>query len=179
MDENSKKYIGLESCYDLAKMEYERELERNEKLDNKISMTLTFCGVLFLFVLKYLNFMEIIEYNKVVIDIDFMNCLKIIMLFLGFSICYFFGKSVYILFSSIEARGYLHYRSNVIFDKNLPCEDEEKVKYYNTSLLVQATSKNRIVNENRVKAYNEAINLIKKTAICIAIMEFLFYTFFI
>lgn len=48
MDENSKKYIGLESCYDLAKMEYERELERNEKLDNKISMTLTFCGVLFL-----------------------------------------------------------------------------------------------------------------------------------
>ena len=39
MDENSKKYIGLESCYDLAKMEYERELERNEKAP---SMTIVF-----------------------------------------------------------------------------------------------------------------------------------------
>lgn len=175
MEEN---YKGIESCYDMAKLEYERELNRNEKLDNKISITLTFCGVLFLFTLKYLDFMKIFKYDKIVINSDFMTFIKLVDVSFMLLLCYFFGKCIYILFNSMEAREYIHYKSNVIFDKDLPSSDEDKVKYYNTYLLVKATNRNYVINENRTNRYNLSVRYIKKALFCIVLIELLSYTFF-
>lgn len=48
-------YKSSEQFCNAAKTEYEYELGRNSNLDNKVSITLAFCGVVLLFLIKYLD----------------------------------------------------------------------------------------------------------------------------
>ncbi|MEG1317331.1 MAG: hypothetical protein RSC86_08140, partial [Oscillospiraceae bacterium] len=63
--ENQKAYASAQLCFNIIKTEYDYELNRMSKLDNKINITLTFCGVLFLYVIKFFDIVQVLNRESV------------------------------------------------------------------------------------------------------------------
>lgn len=173
-----KKYKGIEACYDITKTEYERELNRNEKLDNKINITLTFCGVIFLYCLKFLNFMAVFENEIRIVNLEFTIFLKLVYAFVNCSICYKFGKALYTLYKTIKLKNYGHLDTNDIFKEQLAELEDDQTKCYLVSVMNKAININYEYNQQRASEYNIAVENIKCTIILIIVSEFLKLNFF-
>lgn len=73
---NNKQADGAEVCFEVVKNEYDHVFDRGDKLDTKINIALTFCGVILLFLL---------DLFKSVIELEFpkqLNELMIVLIYL-------------------------------------------------------------------------------------------------
>lgn len=168
-----KNYPSADVSFDVVQREYEQELNRSLKLDNKINITLTFCGVVFLFVIKYLDFTSIFEASAVAMNTCQMCFIKAIVAFIQVAVIVLFLYAIIKLISLLHPKGYLHFNCDEIFDKKLMIENEENSKFYILTRYWAATVKNNETNEQRSEIYNKAITSLKTMVILCVVAEFI------
>lgn len=148
-------YSAAEQFYSAAKAEYEYESNRNSTLDNKVSMTLAFCGVVFLFLISYLDILTIWESNVA------HNCWQCILRFIStmlqiaclscFIVC------IIRLFRILEPKTYCRLDSNYLLTETLPEWKTNQAYMYLGKKYAEITAFNRNVNETRSKEYSCSI----------------------
>lgn len=155
--DDKKQYPAADINFSVIQKEYEYELNRSVKLDNKINMTITICGVLFIFIFKFLNFKEIFN--------SFNDSLAPNVLYFIQSICAFGNIIVFSLFVYcviklillLKSKGYYHFNCDDIFDNDLMSECKENCEYFIAVKYWSATYQNNITNEKRSKDYNKIL----------------------
>lgn len=167
----SEKYKSIDTVYELIQKESDYELNRSVKLDNKINMTLTFSGVIFIYVVNYLNISQLIEFERNIslIQEALRKCCVIAHILI--IVLYLF--SMFKLINLLFTRTYFNYRSKELLEKEYHKESVENVKLYVSIRLLSAISVNHETNENRSNIYNEAIRSLGIMIIVCAIVEFI------
>lgn len=171
MTENNQiEYPSAEISFNVVQQEYQYELNRSIKLDNKINMTITFCGVIFLFIIKYLDLTSIFNaLNKQTHECA-LCFIKMICCTGQIAAVGLFIYSIITLIKLLKNRGYLHFNCDEIFDNGLMKEKDEITRYYISTKYLAATSFNNMTNEKRSKEYDKVVfSLIMLLIICIVV----------
>lgn len=145
-----KSYPVAFVVYDVAQKEYEAELGRSSKVDNKIGITLAFLGAFSLYVVKFFNVKEVCELEKV--SVYAIN----ICVFIQICIVLTYILTITLLLLTAKATKYLH------FDCNYFVDDSQRFRGENVSNLqtkvafryIGATIENTETNDKRAKLYN-------------------------
>lgn len=170
-------YPSAEIAINVAKLEYEYELNRSIKLDNKINITITFCGVIFLFIIKYLDLTAIINASSSWIDCC-LFCLIKIFCCIGYILAvFYFLHAVIKLINLLKTSTYLHFNCDEIFNLKLIEEKEDVTNYYISTQYLAATSKNNETNEIRSNEYNKVIHSLIMLLLISIIVEAIKYNF--
>ena len=148
-------YKASEQFYNAAKSEYDYELNRNAALDNKVSMTLAFCGVVLLFLIGYLDIRSLWS-----IDLPH-QCWECILRFICSSLqiaCVSsFAVCIIKLFGILSPRTYCRLDPNYLLNETLPEWEELKAYMYLGVKYSEIAAFNRRVNEDRTHKYGKAI----------------------
>lgn len=148
-------YKASEQFYNAAKDEYDYELNRNATLDNKVSMTLAFCGVVLLFLINYLDMRSLWSLTEP------HQCWECILRFMCsvFQIACLSSFSVCIikLFSILTPKTYCRLDPNYLLNETLPEWETKQAYMYLGKKYAEFTTFNRAVNEERSKKYSKAI----------------------
>jgi len=148
-------YNASEQFYTAAKEEYDYESGRNSILDNKVSMTLAFCGVVFLFLVNYLDILSLWRTDEV------HSCLRCILKFLSSTLqitclgC--FTVCIIRLFRILKPKTYCRLDANYLLTETLPEWEEKQAYMYLGTKYAELTAFNRNVNETRSKEYSRSI----------------------
>lgn len=145
-------YSASEQFYNAAKDEYDYESGRNSILDNKISMTLAFCGVVFLFLISYLDILSIWKTDEI------HSCWRCIFKFISsllqiaclgcFTVC------IIRLFRILKPKTYCRLDANFLLTETLPEWEEKQAYMYLGKKYAEFTAFNRNVNVTRSKEYS-------------------------
>lgn len=139
------KYNSSEQFCDAAKTEYEYERGRNANLDNKVSMTLTFCGVVLLYLINnYLNF-------RFLWNLD--NNLKYLCVLFQFGCLLFFCICIFKLFRVLKPREYIRLDTDFLLKDKVPEWENEQSYMYLGIRYSQFAVINNKVNEKRSKDF--------------------------
>lgn len=150
-------YPSSSITFSVIQREYEYELNRSIKLDNKINMTITICSVLFLFIFRFLNFKELFGATNNFINDSAMYFIKTICAFCYIGVFTMFIYCIIRLILLLRTKGYYHYNCNEIFDKNLNFEPKEITEVYIATKYWSSTCINNKTNEKRSKDYNHVL----------------------
>lgn len=151
-EETKSVYRASEQFYNAAKAEYDYESNRNSTLDNKVSMTLAFCGVVFLLLIGYLDILAIWKTGEV------NRCWQCIFKFLSSTLqivclaC--FAVCVIKLFLILRPKTYCRLDANFLIKETLPEWEEKQAYMYLGVRYTKFTEFNRNVNEARSKEYS-------------------------
>lgn len=169
----SNNYPSSEAAFKIIQNEYEYELNRSTKLDNKISITLTFCGVLFLFILRYLDIWSLIEIIQNSSTGRGLPLTSVACIIGQVVIVVLFLRAILKLFFLLKTSTYLHVNCDVIFDKNLAKESPEVLQMYMAAKYLAATNENNKTNENRSSQYASALPNLVGVIIACTVVELL------
>lgn len=148
-------YKASEQFYNVAKSEYDYELNRNATLDNKVSTTLAFCGVVLLFMIDYLNIRSLWNIN---LPHQCWECiLRFMCSLLQISCVSSFAVCIIKLFGILTPRTYCRLDPNYLLNETLPEWEERKAYMYLGVKYSEIAAFNRHVNEDRIKKYGKAI----------------------
>lgn len=148
-------YRASEQFCCAAKDEYDYESGRNSTLDNKVSMTLAFCGVVFLFFANYLDILTLWKEDTA------YNCWRCILKFISSSLqvvclgC--FTVCIVKLFRILKPKTYCRLDANYLLTETLPEWDKEQAYMYLGKKYAEFAAFNRNVNETRSKEYSRSI----------------------
>lgn len=148
-------YNASEQFYNVAKDEYDYEAGRNAVLDNKVSMTLAFCGVLFLFLVNYLDIRSIWQTDEQLVC--YQCILRFISSLLQVACLAFFTVSIVKLFLILRPKTYCRLDLNFILKDTLPEWDPKQAYMYLGKRYTEFATFNRQVNERRSKSYRWSI----------------------
>lgn len=148
-------YKASEQFYNVAKSEYDYELNRNATLDNKVSMTLAFCGVVLLFLLVYLNIRVLWDSN---LPHQCWDCiLRFICSLFHVACVSCFAVCIIKLFGILTPTTYCRLDPFFILNETLPEWDKDKAYMYLGVKYSEIAAFNRRVNEDRTYKYGKAI----------------------
>jgi len=148
-------YRASEQFCSAAKTEYEYELGRNANLDNKVSITLAFCGAVLLFLIDYLNIRSLWNFDAQIM------CWECILRFLctifqiGSLVC--FGVCIIRLFLILRPRTYLRVDTEFLLDETLPEWKPEQAHIYLGRRYSQFAANNNKINEKRSQNYSYSV----------------------
>lgn len=159
--EERKKYASANLCFDIMKTEYDYELNRSSKLDNKINITLTLCGVLFLYIMKFFNIIGVLNKESVFNSQNVTTFFVIVSALIYIAIIVFYLKAILKLIALLNPLNYLHINCDEIFDKALISEPDDITAYYISTKYLAATAKNAETNNSRSKDYAKVVIFLK------------------
>lgn len=119
MDNNNEKtkYHAAEQFCAAAEKEYEYERSRNATLDNKINMTLAFCGVVFAFLLDYLDIQSLVGDSHTCTTSPCLECSLRFVCIISRVLCVvLFAVCIYKLFLALKPRTYHYLDTNYLLD---------------------------------------------------------------
>lgn len=165
--------------YEVAQKEYEAELDRSSKLDNKVGITLTFFGVFSIYITKFFNFSFLLN-DEFIPKSCLYNNLKIITIVSQVTVIIAYVVTLILLLLTARATNYLH------FDCKYFVGDDQLYKSDNVSSLetkvamryIGATMKNTNTNDVKAKNFNRAILALGILIIVCIISEVLRINFF-
>lgn len=165
------KYPSSNVVMEAVFREYEYESDRVAKLDSKINITVTLCGVLFIFILKYLDFDQIFYLIK---ENNNWQMLIGIMIAIGsILIIILYVYSLITLVSLLKASGYKRFEQEVLFEKNIVSEPKDIAETYIAALYNGAIYENSIINNERCVKYNKAICALEMMIAICMVIEFI------
>lgn len=151
----SIEYKASEQFYNAAKDEYDYEAGRNSTLDNKVSITLAFCGIVFLFLVSYLDIRSI--WTTDVQLICYQCIFRFVSSLLQLACLGCFTVCIITLFQILRPKTYCRMDSNFLLNETLPEWRPEQAYMYLGKKYTEFTAFNRQVNEDRSKNYSQAI----------------------
>lgn len=168
-------YNAAEQFCSAAKAEYDYELNRNANLDNKVSMTLAFCGVVLLFLINYLDVVSIWETEGE------LSCPQCILRFISsasqITCLAFFGVCIVKLFRMLKPKVYCRLDPEYLLSETLPEWTAQQANMYIGKKYSEFTAFNRIVNESRSKEYSNSIRWLLLSILLCVINEILKFNF--
>lgn len=171
----SVEYNASEQFYNASKCEYDYELNRNTMLDNKVSMTLAFCGVVLLFLINYLDIRSLWVLSTP------HQCWECILRFVCSALqvlCLaFFAVCIIKLFVVLKPKAYCCLDTNFLLKETLPEWNAKQAYMYLGVKYTEFTAFNRAVNEKRSKGYSSAILWLLLSIACCVINELIKYNF--
>lgn len=167
------KYPGAESCYEIVRFEYESELGRNSKLDNKISITLTFCGIFFLFLVKYINLLELFDVDIKTLNERLLCFIVTLCAIFQILIIILFICTVWKLVNLLKTREYKQFDSTVLVSEKMVKKNKDIVQYYVLSKYIQIININNRINEERINDYNKVNKFLIVIVVLLVLVEIL------
>lgn len=176
MDNNGKsKYHAAEQFCAAAEREYEYELGRNSSLDNKISMTLAFCGVVFAFLLNYLDFSTLCSPSNLPHVCTTSLCaecsIRIICIILQLLCLVAFAICIGMLFSIVNPKQYCRLDPDFLLQETLPEWEPCQAYMYLGVRYKEISDFNYHVNEKRSKRYGLAIIFLVSSTVLFILNE--------
>lgn len=149
-------YKASEQFYTVAKDEYDYELNRNTTLDNKVSMTLAFCGVVLLFLINYLDINSI--WSNLTVPHECWECILRFLCSTFQIVCMVsFAVCIVKLFYILKPKTYCRIDPNYLLSETLPEWEPKQAYMYLGKKYTEISAFNRGVNEERSKKYSTAI----------------------
>jgi hypothetical protein len=163
-------YQSANIVYETIQKEYESELNRSTKLDNKINIAVTLCGVLFIFILRFTNFLAIVNATSQNSMSGYtLHDIKVVCIIGNIAIIVLFVYIVISLIKLLGTRGFLHISGDELFDKQIYELTQEQAQIFISARWLAASAKNNETNEARSKKYDKTIRaLIIMISICVA-----------
>ena len=171
----SVEYNASEQFYHASKDEYDYELSRNTTLDNKVSMTLAFCGVVLLFLISYLDIRSL--WNLTYPHQCWECILRFVCSVLQIVCLAFFAVCIIKLFSILRPKTYCRLDPNYLLRETLPEWQSKQAYMYLGVKYAEFTEFNRAVNEARSREYSRAIRWLLLSILCCAANELIKYNF--
>ena len=160
MDKKNKKtkYHAAEQFCAAAEKEYEYERSRNATLDNKINMTLAFCGVVFAFLLDYLDIQSLVGDSHTCTTSPCLECSLRFVCIISRVLCVvLFAVCIYKLFLALKPRTYHYLDTNYLLDKKIDEVEPLQAYMYIGSKYTELTNLNCKANEERAGLYLKSI----------------------
>lgn len=169
MGENNFKYDkeSIDSCFEIAKHEYDHVFERSNKLDNKVNIAITFCGLIFIFITTLIG--EFNSFKYPTNSIQLIMVAVYIFFCVGITILYFWVmiRLVYLLMPNELVRIDIEN----ILEKNYYKESCDYLKIFLMTKYSKAIDENNSIIELRFDEYKKCIKII----IIIVITSFVLY----
>lgn len=157
------------------KDEYDRELQRIQKIDTKVNIGITICSALFLFILKFFDFSDLnlkLQNDitlKLPFDFYFATWLTMTTAYIG---------SFILLLKIIRSRKYFRININELFQKNLHKQPIAVTEMFIAGRYKESITINRKINNSRMIVFNISLLLIFIVISCSVILSFISYNFF-
>lgn len=172
---DNQRYTAAEQFSEASKREYEYELNRNTNLDNKVSITLAFCGVILLYLMKYLDIRSIWVPNP---SVSCCLCIiRFVSTLLQIGCLVVFLISIVKLFGVLKPREYCRLDTNFLLKETLPEWSMQQAQMYIGKRYTEIATYNHGLNESRSKKYSQAVFLLSIAVILCLINEFVKYNF--
>lgn len=160
---------SAEACYEIIKEEYTNVVTRSDKLDNKVYITLTFCGFIFLFITSLLDDVSKIKYPtstpELIIVIGYaIGALSVVLIFV-----YVLLKLVKLL-TPIDIK---RFDPNFITDNNLQKRSKYGVYTYTITKYTEAINYNEEKLENKFREYNKCVKWLILIVVVAFMLDFL------
>lgn len=158
-NEGEIRYRAAEQFCAAAEKEYEYERARNANLDNKINMTLAFCGVIFAFLFEYLDFRVLFAASHTCAIAPCYECVLRFICILSRALCLVcFARCIYILFRAVSPRTYFAIDTNDLLDYKINELDQNQAYMYLGYKYTEITNENHKENEKRAACYGKSVN---------------------
>lgn len=169
------KYPSSNLIFSTLKSEYDYELERIQKIDTKINIGITFCSALFLLILNFFNFSDLISAmeQNIALKLPF-DCYFTVLVILSLS----YTASFILLLIIIRSRKYYHINVEELFTKNLHKEQVEITEMFIAARFKSSIFNNRKINNKRMTIFNVSLILIFIVILCTVILSFIKYNCF-
>ena len=148
-------YKSAKEFCDIAKQEYEYEIERISKLDNKISITLGFCGGAFLFLLGYINIRSLWNFNTQLMCVECI--LRFICTLLQIGCLSFFIVSIILLFKILRPRIYFRFDPNYLLKEETYELDNNQANMFIGVKYSEYAIYNSEINDIRSNEYSNSL----------------------
>lgn len=158
-----------ELCFNIIQHEYNHVFERGNKLDNKVNITLTFTGVLFLFIIDLLNIKEYIIFpaNEAMVLKIVMYCI------IALAVLILYATSIYLLISIINPMKYKRFNTNILLEKNMQRKPMCVVYNYTSIKYSISIKENNNLLDTQFEKYKRA-TIIEMIMIGISICLYIF-----
>lgn len=168
-------YPSANLVYSTIKDEYDYELQRIQKIDTKINIGITFCSALFLFILNFFNFSDLIDAMEKNIELRLpFDYYFSVLLILSLS----YAASFILLLIIIRSRKYYHININELFTKNLHKESVVITEMFIAGRLKDSIFINRKISNRRMTIFNVSLLLIFIVIFCTVILSYIKYNCF-
>lgn len=164
--------------YEVSQKEYEAELERSSKLDNKVGITLAFLGVFSTYIIKFFDFSVIVKAQTV--PCSYLHILKITCIILQILIIIAYAVTIGLLLYTARATNYLHFDCEYFIDKKqlYLSTDMSSLEIKVAMRYMGAIIKNNETNDSRAKRFNRAVIMLGILILLCIIAETLQINFF-
>lgn len=161
--------------YSTIKDEYDYELQRIQKIDTKINIGITLCSALFLFILNFFDFSDLIDAmeQNIVLRLPF-DCYFAVLAILSLS----YATSFILLLIIIRSRKYYHINIDELFTKNLHKEPVAITEMFIAGRLKDSIFINRKISNKRMTIFNVSLLLIFIVILCTVILSCIKYNCF-
>lgn len=176
---NIVSYPASPLVYEVAQKEYESELNRSSKLDNKLGIALAFFGAFSIYITKFFNFSFLLNTDSIPKSCLYNN-FKFITITSQVIVIIAYVITLILLLLTVKNTKYLH------FDCKYFIGDDQLYKSDNVSTLetkvamryIGATMMNTKTNDTKAKNFNRAILSLGVLIIVCIISEVLRINFF-
>ena len=142
-NENEYTYEGTKPFLEICLCEYERELERNTKLENKASMLITVILAVLGVVASNFNISDLLEY-EVSDSEDVIKIVMIILFFIGGVSSFIY--SIWKLYQIAKPHDYETIHAHELFSEASICDENELVaNMFIVANALEAINKNRVM----------------------------------
>lgn len=146
-------YKSSEQFCNAAKTEYEYEFGRNASLDNKVSMTLAFCGAVLIFLIDDRGYLDI----RSLWSSDALIIFRCLCILFQLGCLALFGLCIFKLFGVLRPREYRRLVLTDLLDKSVPEWKPEQAYMYLGGRYLQLVEKSRSVNNARSEKFGNSI----------------------
>lgn len=157
-----------EICFNIIQHEYDHVFDRGNKLDNKVNITLTFIGVLFLFVIDLFNLEKRIVFPLNEVE-SFKLFVYIVLLFLVLALN---GISIYMLVGILRPKKFQRFNPDVLLRKNMQKYPENIVYTYVSIKYSTSLNLNNTILDEQYKNYRKAL-IFEGIALCLAVVLYI------
>lgn len=164
-------HLGSEVSLEIAKYEYDYQLQRGSKLESKVGIAFGFCGLYSTHLLKYLDwsrlyFVDQLEYLEIL-----KNFIKFICVIFLLSPAVPFCISSYLLLSLLVPTKQNHFDVALLFDDNITESEPKKASYCILEEYYRLLTENNLNHESRTKKYKNAIHCLSFSLLFSSIIE--------
>lgn len=164
-------YPSSSVVLEAVRQEYQFELDRGAKLDTRVNMTITFAGVLFLYIIRFFNFNDPPRLQN--------SLLSWVLFAIQILAIAFYISSTFLLFLLLLNRSYRHFNCfNLLVGapENSPDyreKDPSKLELYIMTEYLRSIEQNWENNQARAKRYNIAALVLAASIVCCFFLEFM------
>lgn len=172
-------YQSSSICLETVKYEYDYQLNRTQKLENKIGITLAFVGVYLTYIIDQLRNYQHNTWDNLISNINFLIIVKFFCFITIFFIVFSSIVAVFKLIRLLSPVGIHHYNINEIYDETLVSNPIGETEYLISREYLKCYTDNLEINELRFKRYSESLTLVKCSFLAFVIFETLHYYIYI